>query len=133
MEVGREAGGDRAGRARADRAAVDVDDGNHLRRRAGEEAFVGGVEIVPRERGLAAVDPGRVGEFHDGVAGDALEDAGVGRWREQLPRPHDKHVVARALGHLALVVEHQGLDAAGPQALELRHDVVQVVERLDPR
>ena len=42
-------------------------------------------------------------------------------------------VVARALGDFALVVEHQGFDAAGLQALDLGQDVVEVVERLDPR
>ena len=123
---------DRAGRACADHAAVDVDDGDHFRGGARQEALVGRVEVVPRERGFAAVDARLTGQIHDGVARDAFEDPGVGGRREQHARPHDEHVVAGALGHLALVVEHQGLDAAGPQTLELRHDVVQVVERLDP-
>ena len=46
---------------------------------------------------------------------------------------HQEDVVARALGDFALVVEHQGFDAAGLQAFDLGQDVVEIVERLDPR
>ena len=46
---------------------------------------------------------------------------------------HEEDVVARALGHFALVVEHQRFDAAGLQAFDLGQDVVEVIERLDPR
>ena len=44
-----------------------------------------------------------------------------------------RRFVARAFGHFAFVVEHQGLDAAGLMPFDLGQDVVQVVERLDPR
>ena len=46
---------------------------------------------------------------------------------------HHEDIVARALGDLALVVEHQGFEAAGVGPLDLGQDVVQVIERLDPR
>ena len=58
--------------------------------------------------------------------------ASIGR-REQHAVADQEDVVAGALGHFALVVEHQGLDAAGLQPFDLGQDVVQVVERLDPR
>ena len=53
--------------------------------------------------------------------------------RVELPVLDDEDVVAGTLGDLALVVEHQGFEAAGIGPLDLGQDVVQVVERLDPR
>ena len=49
------------------------------------------------------------------------------------PLLDDEDVVAGALGDLALVVEHQRFEAAGAGPLDLGEDVVEVVERLDPR
>ncbi len=51
----------------------------------------------------------------------------------QLVPLHHENVVACALGHVALVVEHQGFEATGIGALDLGEDVVQVVQRLDAR
>ena len=82
---------------------------------------------------FADLDAHLAGQLDDGVAGDAFEDAGVGGRREELALADQEDVVAGALGHFALVVEHQGLDAAGLKALDLGQDVVQVVQRLDPR
>ena len=76
---------------------------------------------------------GRAGQLDHGVAGDPFEDARVDRGRMNLAAVHDEDIVARALGDLALVVEHQGFQAAGVGPLDLGEDVVQVVERLDPR
>ena len=72
-------------------------------------------------------------KLDDGVAGDAFQNAGVERRRVQTAVAHEEDVVAGAFGHFALVVEHQGFDAAGLQAFDLRQDVVQIIERLDPR
>ena len=77
--------------------------------------------------------PGRPGQLDHGVAGDPFEDAGVDRRGVQLAAADEEDVVAGALGDLALVVEHQGFEAAGVGPLDLGQDVVQVVERLDPR
>ena len=128
VEVGRQPGRDRAGNSLAHLPSINVDDGDHLRRRAGQEAFLRGIDVVPRERGLAAVNPCRVGKFHHRSPRDAFEDAGVGRRREQPSATHDEYVVARALGHFPLVVEHEGFDASRLQALQLRHDIVEIVE-----
>ncbi len=54
---------------------------------------------------------------------------GVSSW----PLRDQEDVVAGAFGHFALVVEHQGFDAAGLHPLDLGQDVVQVVQRLDAR
>ena len=45
----------------------------------------------------------------------------------------DEYVVAGALGHVALSVEHDGLLVTGGVGLDLGEDVVEVVERLDRR
>ena len=45
----------------------------------------------------------------------------------------EEDVVAGALGDFPLVVEHQGFDAAGLQPFDLGQNVVQIIERLDPR
>ena len=58
---------------------------------------------------------------------------GVDRRRVQLAPSDDEDVVAGAFGHFALVVEHQGFEAAGVGPLDLGQDVVEVVQRLDPR
>ena len=49
------------------------------------------------------------------------------------PLAHQEDIVAGALGDFAFVIEHQGFDAAGLQAFDLGQNVVEVVERLDPR
>ena len=77
--------------------------------------------------------PSSRARFDHGLARDALQNARVGRRREQHAVADQEDVVGRALGHFALVVEHQGFHAAGLHALDLGQDVVQVVERLDPR
>ena len=73
-----------------------------------------------------------MGQIHDGAARDPLEDAGVGGRGEHDTLAHGEDIVGRALGDLAFMVEHQGLDTPGLEPLELGHDVVEVVERLDP-
>ena len=83
VEVGREPLRHRPGQTGADRAAVDLDHWDHLSGRSGQEAFVGGVEVVPDKRLLATVDPGGHRQLHHGVAGDAFEDPGIGGRSEQ--------------------------------------------------
>src|SRR4051812_46671825 len=128
-----EPAGDRPLLAAADDPAIDLGDRDHLGGRPGQEELVGGINVVPGHRRLDERDLRRPGQVHDQVAGHALEDAGVRRRGLEYPVLDDEYVVAGTLGHLALVVEHQGLQAAGPDGLDLGQDVVQVVERLDPR
>ena len=70
------------------------------------------------------------GDFDDGAAGDAFEDAGGRAAACRSAVADDEDVVAGAFGHFALVVEHQPFLGAGLQRLDLRQDVVEVVERL---
>ena len=77
--------------------------------------------------------PGCPGQLDHRLAGDAFQNAGVDRRRQQHAVADQKDVVARAFGDFALVVEHQGFDAAGLQAFDLGQNVVEIIERLDPR
>src|SRR5688572_18073138 len=52
---------DRAGFAVADGAAVDLHDRDDLRRGAGQEALVGRVDVVPRQRDFLRRDVGGAG------------------------------------------------------------------------
>src|SRR5262249_23172118 len=124
---------DWTGFAIADWTAVAFHDRNHLGSGAGQEYLIRGKDIVARQRRFLHRNAGRAGQIHDGIAGDAFEDAGIGRRRFEDTVLDDEDVVAGALRDLALVVEHQGLDAAGADALDLGEDVVQVIERLDAR
>ena len=121
------------GRPGADHAPVALDDRDQLGGGPGQEALVGGEHVVTVHRPLDHRVAGRAGQLDDGIAGDSLEDSRVDRGRMNLAAMHDEDVVAGALGDLALVVEHQGFQAARLGSLDLGQDVVQVVERLDPR
>ena len=91
------------------------------------------IHVVTVHRPLDHRVAGRASQLDHGIASDPFEDARVDRRRMNLAAVHDEDVVAGALGDLALVVEHQGFQAAGVGPLDLGEDVVQVVERLDPR
>ncbi len=78
-------------------------------------------------------DACRAGKLDHGAACDAFQNARLQRRREQLAVADQKHVVACTLGHFALVIEHQRLGAAGLQPFQLGKDVVEVIERFDPR
>ena len=92
----------------ADDSAVDLDDGNHLGGRAGEEALVGDVDVVPGEPHFAYRKAALLGQFNHRVARDPLQDAGIGGGRLQDTSPHEEDIVAGTLGHFALGVEHPG-------------------------
>ena len=77
--------------------------------------------------------PASRASFDHRIARDAFQNAGLERRRPQHAVADEEDVVARAFGDFALVVEHQGFDAAGLQAFDLGQNVVEVVERLDPR
>ena len=68
----------RPGLAAADRPAVHPDHRDDLGAGAGQEALVGGVDVVRERQGLLRKrDAGRAGQLDDGVARDAFQDAGV--------------------------------------------------------
>jgi hypothetical protein len=73
-----EALGDGARFGGADGTVVDAGDGDDFGAGAGEEAFVGDVDVVAGEVRLGDGDAGLAGEVHDDLAGDAQEDAALG-------------------------------------------------------
>ena len=86
---------------------------------------------MPDDRAFDHGDAGLLGQTNHGSPRDSVENARLRRGRPQHPVLHDKDVVPGALGHFALVVEHQGLFKPGVSPLHLRQDVVEVIERLD--
>ena len=117
--------GHRAGLA--DRVVVDLADRHDLGRRAGEEGLVGEDQVGTGEVALDDVvaEPGR--DVHDGVAGDALEQARGERRRDDLTAAHHEDVLAGALGDEAGVVQHDRLFVAGLDDLDLGELAVQVL------
>ena len=77
--------------------------------------------------------PGLNGEPHDGATGNAIQHSRIERRRQEFTALHEEQVIARALGDVPLVVQHDGLGRAGVGRLDLGHDVVEVIERLDSR
>ena len=115
---------DRARMPIADRALVDPHDGDDLGGGARQETLVGDIQVVARQVLFADLGAEVLGDGDDLVARDALENPGRDRRREKHAVAHDEQVVARALRHEALVVEHDGLERAGVDRLDLRQDVV---------
>jgi len=68
---------------------------------------------------LTACDPLQIKPF---------ENAGIQRLREESAAADEENTIPRTLGQFPLVVEHEGLHAAGLQSLDLGHDVVEVIK-----
>src|SRR5215203_7362802 len=74
LELRQDAGRDLARAAASHLDAVDGADGGDLRRRAGHEHLVGGVQQAAGDHLLAHRDPEVPGDLDHGVAGDAGQD-----------------------------------------------------------
>src|SRR5262245_6181889 len=125
--------GDRSRRAVADPTAVALRHRDHLGTRSGEEALVGSVDVEAREPRFAHAKASLPGEPEQRGARDSLERAVLGRRRRYRTVARDVEVVARALGDESLGVQHDRLVRAGPRRIDLREDVLEVIERLDAR
>ena len=132
-EGGDDLGGDGAGFAVTDEAAVKLDSGDDLGGGAGEEAFVGGEEVVAGHHFLFAGEAELGEQLDDGLAGDAVETTGGDGRGVDFAVFGDEDVIASAFGDVALFVEHDTLFATGLDGLDLGHDVVKVVEGLHLR
>ena len=117
--------------ASANHPAVERDDRYHLGCRAGEETFVGDEDIIARNRTLDDRDAEFFSDLEDHRTRDAIKRAIADQWRVKFSVLDEEKVVARALGDIALFVEHDRLKRIGLDRLDLGHDVVEVVERLD--
>ena len=110
---------------RADLAEVDLAERDALGRRAAHEDLVRGVELVARDGPLDDGNPEVARERDERVARDALQDRRRGR-RDDRAVLHEEQVLARAFGHVALRVEHDGLVEAQPHGFGLREEAVRV-------
>src|SRR5439155_23263432 len=88
---------DRPDVAAADRAAVDLDTRRDLCAGAAEEHLVRDVQLRPVDRALLDGDPELPREGEDRVAGDALEDVGRDRRRDERAVADHEEVRAAAL------------------------------------
>lgn len=117
--------------AGADGSAVDFGDGGDFGGGAGEEAFIGDVQIMPLERFFGAGDLKFFAELDDHGAGDAFENAIVGGGRGDVAVADDENIVGGALGDVAVVIEHDRLGHAGVGGFDFGENVVQIIQALD--
>src|SRR5262245_61461802 len=89
--------------ARAGRMIVDRRHRRHLRSRAAEEHLVAEVEVGAHQVHLAHLVAERVGDPHHRLAGDPGQARRGRRRRVEHPVPDDEHVLARAVGDVALL------------------------------
>ena len=88
---------------------------------------------MARKRRFGTLEPKFAANLNDGVARNAFEDARVD-WRSaELAVLNDKDVVAGALADVALMVEHERFFATRVVRLDLRQNIIQVVEGLHAR
>src|SRR5207249_2294634 len=73
--------GDRPRRTFSDHPLIDLRDRTDLGAGAGDERLVGEVKILPGQNRLVRRVPAPGGELEDQAAGDALQQAAMGRWR----------------------------------------------------
>jgi hypothetical protein len=123
--------GDGTGFAVADGPAIALDDGSDFGGGTCEEAFVGAVDVVARECHLLHFNLGRAGQFDDGVARDAFENAGDEMRRAKDAVFDKKNVVGRAFRHFTVVIEHNRFQAAGADCLDLGENIIEIIERFN--
>lgn len=87
------------------RDAVDGPDRRYLHGAAHEEHLVGDVEHFPGDVLFDDLEPGVLGERHDGVAGDAAEDRGRQAVRDDPALLHDEDVLAATFADQAIGVQ----------------------------
>ena len=110
----------------ADLAVVKLADGGDFSRGAGKERFISDVELIAGEllffHGVAEVS----GKLHDGIAREAAQNGRPGRGFDHAVA-HDKDVLARGFGNIAVGVEHHGFVIAVFLGFHLGKDGVDVV------
>ena len=118
--------GHRASVSNADLAVVKLADGGDFCRGAGKERFISDVEFIAGEllffHGVAEVS----GKLHDGIARKAAQNGRPGRGFDHAVA-HDKDVLARGFGNIAVGVEHHGFVIAVFLGFHLGKDGVDVV------
>src|ERR671918_2426664 len=113
-------------RTNADLAVVDRPDGSHLGRRADHEHLVGEIQVGADQQRLLDAMPEVLGDLDDRVARDARQDRHRERRRVQDVVLHDEDVLARPVGDVAVVREHDRLVVTAAACLHGRKHRVQV-------
>jgi len=103
---------DGAAAAGADLDAVEFADGRDFGGGAGEEGFVGDVDLVAGDAFLHDLQAQVFGDVEHGVAGDAVEGASRQVWRVNDAIFDDEDIFACAFGDKACAVEQQGFVVA---------------------
>jgi len=117
----------------SDGTRIDLHHRDHLGRRAGQEHFVGGVEVVAGEEFLLGGQAHFGGELHHAMARDAVQGPGRGGRGHQVFPLHVEDVVPRAFRHHPFGVQHDRFRRVGEVGLDLGQDVVEVVQGFDVR
>src|SRR5262249_25169284 len=131
-EVSSETARDRAGRA-LESDAVDGLHRDEVFRRARDESLVGRAELLRRILALLDLDPVAARALEDEARRDPREDPALERGRVDGPASHEEEVARRALGEVAVLVQHGCLERSGTTGFHERDHVVQVVAALDAR
>ena len=83
------------------------------------------------ERRLFHGNAGLFRQLDHGVSGNPFQNARIGGRRFENPIFDDEDIIARALSHVALIVEHDRLVVAEVLRLDLGQNIVQIIERFD--
>ena len=110
---------DRADRAVADGAMVDLDHRAHLDAGPAQEDLVTDVELGAIDRADLDRDPGILRQLDDRLAGDALEDVVGHRRRQEHAVANHEQIRRRRLGGVTAGREHQRLVEAVELGLRL--------------
>src|SRR5665213_1404990 len=123
--------GHRTGKARTDRPPVEGNDRHYFRGRARHEGFLRGVNVVTGDGLFRGDQTGLGGQFEDRFAGHALQRALPSGRGQQAPLAQDKQVVGGAFRDVTVLGQQNGLQGAALTGLNLRQNVVEVVQALD--
>src|SRR5882724_13667168 len=99
--------------ALADAPVVHFAHRGDLGRGAAHERLVGAIQVVAAEAALLDRDALVLGDAHDRLARDPLEDSARDRRRVERAVAHDEHVLAGRLAHVSLLVEEDRLVVSG--------------------
>jgi len=124
--------GDWAGLAFADDARIHFADRDTFGSGAGQEHFVGDIHFMQRERLFLDRITLAAGNVDDRIARDAFERTEISRRCVDDAILDDEDVVACTFDDISLVVQHERFSRTNQVGLDLRQDVVEIVERLHP-
>ena len=132
MERLKETSRDRTGPPRPDLASVHLDHRDDLGRGSRQETLLGIPDIVTGQVPFLHLQTKVRGQFKHDLAGDAAQGPGRGIRGQHPALAHHEKVVPGAFRHMPQVVQHDRLERPVLGGLDLRENIVEVVQRLDP-